>query len=272
MKFVYQYKTSDGERHSGVYRAHNRDAVFSELKQKGIRPFGVEPAPGFFNRLSGIGVRWVVILVLALALTVTLLAGRHSPQGDDGQYRETFDGSERRQLVGDLAIIEEGVASGWSIAFEDIGDRFLSSFAIPGVIGGVATTSVEAVARVINVPVPVHDGDAIEVRQIKGVVEGMKDEIRQFVADGGSIRQYCRLMVDRQKEEIALRQRAETEIATAIARGADEGEVMACRSKLNVELRRVGLMPLPLPDFDAENAEEGKSKKMRYPLAPKRKK
>jgi type II secretory pathway component PulF len=45
LKFTYQYKTSDGVRHSGVHAARSREAVYDELRAKGIKAFGVEPAP-----------------------------------------------------------------------------------------------------------------------------------------------------------------------------------------------------------------------------------
>ena len=39
----------------------------------------------------------------------------------------------RRYPIGDAAIIEKGILTGWSDVFEHEGDRFLASFAVPGV-------------------------------------------------------------------------------------------------------------------------------------------
>ena len=36
MKFTYQYKTSDGVRHTGTYAAASKSAVYDELRAKGI--------------------------------------------------------------------------------------------------------------------------------------------------------------------------------------------------------------------------------------------
>ena len=69
MKFTYQYKTSDGVRHTGVYAARSKTAVYDELRAKGIKAFGVEPAPGLLNRLGGvIGWRIAIIVLLAVSL------------------------------------------------------------------------------------------------------------------------------------------------------------------------------------------------------------
>ena len=53
VKFIYSYNTKQNERREGLtISAPNRDAAFSELNKRGIRPFKLQPAPGLCNKLS----------------------------------------------------------------------------------------------------------------------------------------------------------------------------------------------------------------------------
>lgn len=51
MKFLYAYKTSDGERHEGEIEAASRDVAFEMLRREGIRPIKVVSANG--SRANG---------------------------------------------------------------------------------------------------------------------------------------------------------------------------------------------------------------------------
>ena len=110
MKFTYQYKTSDGVRHSGEYVARSRAAVYDELRAKGVKAFGVEPAPGFVNRIVGMfGLRLIAVLFLAIVAIVTTIAyfqeKSEAPVVEDSVILAPM----RRQIIGDTAIIEAGI-------------------------------------------------------------------------------------------------------------------------------------------------------------------
>lgn len=252
MRFSYHYKTSDGARHSGVYAASSKPAVYEELKEKGIKPFGVEPLPGLLNRLSGIGRRWTAIIILSVALAVALTWSvvfylRQSSSSGRLAVQDFTADKERRQLIGDSAVIELGVRSGWSDVFENEGERFLASFAIPGMAASVKSTSVAELESALGRRSVILEGDSIEARQIKSMVEGMKDEMRRYISAGGTIKTYGERLVERQEEELSYYRRLKTEVDTAISAGRPNEEVMKLWEEGNAELRKMGIRLVPLP-------------------------
>ena len=100
MKFTYQYKTSDGVRHTGTYAANSKTAVYDELRAKGIKAFSVEPAPGLLNRLSGmlgwrVGIA-VVATIVAIVLGIAYLREKNEPP--PAVEDDVFLAASRRQL------------------------------------------------------------------------------------------------------------------------------------------------------------------------------
>ena len=253
MKFTYQYKTSDGVRHAGVYAARSREAVYDELRAKGIKAFGVEPAPGFANRMVGVlGWRLFVFVVLAAVAVTSTIAylqeksepPQHSPAVEDS----VFLAKTRRQIIGDTAVIEAGVKNGWNDVFPDEGERFLASFAIPGVPAGVKTTNVAELERSLKRTVLINPDDSMESKQIKSMVEGMKDELRAYMAKGGTIEKYGERLVERQEQELSYYRRIKEEIESAVKRGLSDAEVEAKWKAGNADLRNMGIRLVPLPE------------------------
>lgn len=245
MKFVYEYRTSDNAKHNGVICASDREAAYAELKKKGIRPSRFAEAPGLFNKIFGKGKRWIAIFALAALAVCSLRFALHTKQ-DAFRTNEVFDSARRRQIIGDPAIIEEGVRNGWSEIFTLEGDRFLASFAIPGIPAAVRSTTEDEIRKALDAPRQSAGSNAVslEERQIRAIVDGMKDELRTFIADGGSIRQYGRLLVQRQEDEIAYYVRAEKEIKTAAMNLTDAAELAKVISNANVALRKMGIKPV----------------------------
>jgi hypothetical protein len=156
VKFLFAYRDSSNERHDGIVVASSKDDAFKKLRARGIRPFFVAPAPGALNKLSALGKRGfaiVALIIVALALLAALIdlhrssrpaaGATQSFQGNDAQ--KSFDvvvGSRvRRQPIGDVAVIDAGIRSGWADVFELEGERFLASFAIPGASAAIRSTS-----------------------------------------------------------------------------------------------------------------------------------
>ena len=258
MKFIYSYNTKQNERREGLtISASNRDAAFSELNKRGIRPYKLYPAPGLWNRISAIGGRWAAIVVLAAALGISLVVAltQHKDivqleQNED--VREIVTGAitskVRRQLIGDQGFIEKGIRTGWSDVFDHEGERFLASFAIPGIPATVRTTNVAALEEALKRKVEADDGDGMEARQIKAMVEGMKDELRRFVASGGTIEQYGRRLVARQDEEIAIYTRTSNEIEQAAKSNLGKAESAELVDRRNEDLRRMGIRLVAMPE------------------------
>ena len=151
----------------------------------------------------------------------------------------------RRYPIGDAAVVEKGILTGWSDVFPEEGERFFASFAVPGVKAGQRNTTVEELSAALEREVAASPGDGMEARQIKAMVEGMKAEARAYVAAGGNLVEYGRRLVERQEAEIAIYERAKADLEAA--RGSkSEGGLVAYWEALNDRLRNLGIRLLPL--------------------------
>lgn len=247
MKFLYEYRTSDNVRHDGIIHAPNREAVFDALKSQGIRPSHVREAPGIINKLLGKGKRWVVIVILTIIATLSVYYARKTKEAAQ-ETLSWVDQRTRRQPIGDSAIIEMGIKTGWADVFSDEGERFLASFAIPGVPAGLRNTSEAEIRKCLTRQITPKPEDSIEVQQIKAMVEGMKDELRQFLADNGTIVEYGQRLVARQEQELGYYNRAKSEIETIKNSGASDKAIIDLWETRNTSLRRMGIRLLSIPD------------------------
>ena len=199
MKYTYAYKTSDGVRHEASMNAASRDEVFVELRKRGIKAIKVVAADGSKanGEIHGVRKRIVAALVAFVALGVGIVAYfggmRSGGDLDDSAATAFATGQDRRQVIGDAAIIEKGIRNGWSDVFALEGERFLASFAIPGVKAGQRNTSKKEFTVALENKCVVADSDSLEARQIKAMVEGMKNEARRYLAAGGTIIEYGKL-------------------------------------------------------------------------------
>lgn len=252
MKFLYEYKTKENERRSGEIDAPSRPAVYAELKKQGIRPYKVDLAPGFWNWVRSLGKRTAAIVVLAiLCVTLAIAVGRivlNAPQ--PSPVEESLDSPIRRQVIGDTAIIEKGIRTGWADVFELEGERFLASFAIPGVPAGQRSTTEEEIRKALSTRHEARgtQSDSLEARQIVAMVEGMKDELRDFLRAGGTIREFGACLVERQEAELGYYNRTKGELETLSKSGMPDKELETLWEKRNSELRQMGIRLVPLPE------------------------
>ena len=262
MKYTYAYKTSDGKRHEAAMDAESREAVFEALRARGIKAIKVVAADG--SKANGATPDYVgqrrrrlvtvaLLLLLAVALSggaawvVASIAGRRAAPADDAA-QSFLTSRTRRQVIGDAAIIEKGVATGWADVFEHEGERFLASFAIPGVKAGQRSTTVEEIEVALSRIVEPPPGIGMEARQIMAMVEGMKAEARAYVAAGGTVVGYGRRLTERQDAEIAIYERAKADFEAAKKSKKSEDELVAYWESLNDRLRNLGIRPVSLED------------------------
>ena len=265
MKYTYAYKSSDGIRHEDTMNAASREEVFTTLRAKGIKAIKVVAADGSKanGEIRGIRRRVVIILLALVALSVGITA--YLTGTNFGTNRSdlpvpllALSGSEsnpyasaanvdktRRQVFGDEAIVAKGVRTGWSDVFVLEGDRFLASFAIPGVKAGQRNTSLKEFEAALNTKCEITQDDSPEARQIKAMVEGMKDEARQYIAAGGTIVEYGKRLTERQDAEIAIYERIKSEIEKA-KESLSEDEFMDVWERRNEELRNLGIKTVGL--------------------------
>ena len=228
--------------HRGVVSASDRDAAFALLKSQGVKPYAVAEASGFFNKLLGKGKRWIAIAVLG-ALCVSLVFALRSSR----LALRSPDAAPRHQIYGDPALMEEWEENVYLTALTDPGERILAVYAQPGgYVGwqGVASNvvftadDVAAVEATRNSPVTFSDDDRRELRELKAIVAGMKDELREYLSDGvGSVRTYLTRLEERRHAEIAAYKK--------VAQELDDEQDEAVREAKNEALRAMGLRTVP---------------------------
>ena len=252
MKYTYAYKTSDGTRHEATIVAKSREEVFAELRKQGIKAIKVVAADGSKanGEVRGVRKRVVAALVAFVALGVGVVAyvGGTRTGGNSAPSEPSFaTDQDRRQIIGDAAIIEKNIRNGWTDVFKLEGERFLASFAIPGVKAGQRNTSEKEFALALETHGKINPDDSLEARQIKAMVEGMKNEARRYIAAGGSIVEYGKRLTERQDAEIAVYNRVKADLDKARKTMKDE-EFMSYWEKRNDELRNLGIKTVGLSD------------------------
>ena len=264
MKYTYAYKSSDGIRHEDTMNASSREEVFSELRKRGIKAIKVVAADGSKanGEVRGLRKRGVVALVAFVTLGVGVVAyfsgSKSAVNNVPESAKESLGKAEtnpyasltnvdktRRQVFGDEAIVAKGIRTGWVNVFTLEGDRFLASFAIPGVKAGQRNTSLKEFEAAINSKCEITPTDSPEARQIKAMVEGMKDEARHYIAAGGTIVDYGKRLTERQDAEIAIYERIKSEIEKA-KESLSEDEFMDVWERRNEELRNLGIKTIGL--------------------------
>ncbi len=252
MKYSYAYKTPDGTRHEASIEAESRDAAFAALRERGIRPIKVVAADGSKANGAPVGVRRRVVVVAILVAVVAAVGAtavflrivRPAPKVEAFQADQT-----RRYPIGDAAIIEKGILTGWSDVFEHEGDRFLASFAVPGVKAGQRNTTVEEIEAALGRKIEPTPEDGLEARQIKAMVEGMKQEARAYVAAGGSVVEYGKRLTERQDAEIAVYERTKADLERAKETMSGNTLINYWESQ-NDKLRNLGIRPLTLESLE----------------------
>lgn len=252
MKYTYAYKTSDGVRHEDSMNASSREEVFETLRAKGIKAIKVVAADGSKanGEVRGVRKRVVAAVAVAVALaagTVAYLAGgrRNAPQGDVGG--DTAILSPRHQIYGDPAIVSRFDNGDFTDVLDREGDRLLAAFAQPGKIcGGVSrlpTAAFDVYAAndlATDRDLPILPDDSREAQELKQIVNGMREEMREYLANGnGTPRSYWRRLNERSLSEMQIYERIVRELKNETSHDVWEEK--------NEALRRLGLRTIPNP-------------------------
>ena len=242
MTYGYAYKTPDGTRHEDTFEAKSKEEVFSSLRAKGVKPIKVWEvhSPYYISKRT----RLIIVLALALAasLAYILVAPSISP-GTKHQAQSTT--SPRHQIYGDPAIWENIERDNFSSVFAHDGDRLLAAYAIPGRpfrgFKGMAQGGlVKFLEECKDEDVVVAATDTTEAAELKRIVQGMKEELRWYLADGvGTTSRYLMRLNERQDEEQRIYERTRQELENC----TDD----ALREERNAALRAMGLRTIPRP-------------------------
>lgn len=240
MKYRYLYQTKDNRTVEGCVEAVNRAEAYAAIRKQGIRPLrviGDDPKPRRAWK------RWFAIAVLAVALLAALaviVRDKASSMADEFVNRQ--------QILGDKALIEINSRTGWARCFTTVGERMLAAYAQPGweVNTNLLVEASELIVA-LDAPVSVLPEDPVEFRQVKQIVLQMKDELREYLKDGGTAEGYAERLHERQLAEVASYERAVQNFASAERRLTDD-ELYALWLKLNAGLREMGVPTLPMPE------------------------
>ena len=188
------------------------------------------------------------VLSLAVGAWLALRGGSAAllrPPGQPDAAQSFLTAQTRRYPIGDAAVIEKGILTGWSEVFPEEGERFFASFAVPGVKAGQRNTTVAEIEAALARRVAATEADGMEARQIKSMVEGMKAEARAYIKAGGSIVEYGRRLTERQDAEIAIYNRAKADFEAA-RKSKPDAELVAYWEAINDKLRNLGIRLVPL--------------------------
>ena len=259
MTYTYAYKTSDGVRHEGSMNASSREEVFTILRARGIRPIKVVAADGSkangekeeARRKRALALRLatvaalVVLASLASFLSLKSLVARNVPPGP-------ATATPRHQIYGDPATMESFERGEFGDALPREGDRLLAVFAQPGRLmcargadpRRLSQTQSDSFAAYVaselatEKDVPLADDDSREARELKQIVNGMRQEMREYLANGnGTPRSYWRRLNERTLQEAQIYERTRRELESEKSSEAWE--------RKNDALRRLGLRTIP---------------------------
>ena len=257
MKYTYAYKTSDGTRHEAAMDAESREAVFAALREQGIRAIKVVSADGSKANGEVRGVRKRVVAAVAvgaaiLAGIVAFIIGESSSQ-TIGRSNSSLS-APRHQIYGDPVIIERFERGDFGDALTNRADQMLAWFAQPGRLMCPRGTDPRRMAAAFAEASPSsreHSAecsrdmasDSREVRELREIVNGMREELREYLANGnGTPRSYWRRLLERTQQEMQICERTRREL---------ENETNpAVWEEKNEALRRLGLRPIPNPRDD----------------------
>ena len=259
MKYTYAYKTSDGTRHEATMDAESREAVFAALRERGIKAIKVVAADGSKanGEVRGVRKRVVALIALAAAIVVGVVAfilGESNNQTIE--QSDNSPSSPRHQIYGDPAIVESFERGNFSVVFTNEFDRMLAWFAQPGKLMCPRGTDPRRLAgdfaqAYCATSCTSHDtsrssrehsaecsretvNDSREVRELKQIVNGMREELREYLANGnGTPRSYWRRLLERTQQEMQIYER--------IRRELENEKNPAVWEEKNEALRRLGL-------------------------------
>ena len=228
MKYRYLYQTKDNENKEGWINAKSRENAYAELRKAGIRPYRVIGDDPLNWKPYAAGAA-IVLLATALLLVA----------------REDRRPHPRVQLVGDRAVIDAGVYSGWTNVLSSALDRHLARYAQPGRYVEPAELSEAdraAFAAELDAPVAYIGGEPPEHRMLKNILAKMREDMRAYIADGGDVAGYFDFLDERQSQEREFREKALDTVSRA-------PESLRERAWLgvNARLKDMGIEPLSKP-------------------------
>ena len=257
MKYTFAYKTSDGIRHEDSLEAKSRDEVFLVLRGRGIRPIKVVAADGSKanGEVRGLRKRAVFALVALAALVAGVVAYLGGERTGAATAANSATTAPRHQIYGDPAAVTTFERGDCAAVLPREGDRLLAIFAQPGKLmcargadprrlpqaQADSFAAYAASELAVENDVPLADDDSREARELKQIVNGMREELREYLANGnGTPRSFWRRLNERTAQEIQIFERTRRELEKETSEEVWEQK--------NDALRRLGLRTIPNPN------------------------
>ena len=229
MKYHYTYRTPENEMREGIVKAKNRNDVYAQLKKQGIKPsqvFGRDPIG--WKRWAAIGVLCAIVAVLSYMLILEEAEPQEQP---------------RAQLYGDPATIQHLLADGWRKSFEDEGDAWLARHAIPASM--CDCREIPPTNTMLNSAfLSIGPADSPELTKMKRMINGMKRELAEYLAGGGTPSDYMVLCDERLEIERGKVAIYKSEFDKLRRKGEN---IEDSWERLNSELREMGLPTVIMP-------------------------
>ena len=163
--------------------------------------------------------------------------------------------SPRHQIYGDPAIMESLERGDFSAALSREGDRLLAVFAQPGKLMCAKGTNPRILSQnaaeqfatyaknelAADKDIAISAADQREIRELKQIVNGMRDEMRAYLTNGnGTPRSFWRRLNERTLSEMQIYDRTKRELENE-----KSSEIW---EQKNEALRTLGLRTIPAPN------------------------
>ncbi len=223
MRFMYAYKSSDGTRHEDEMTAESREAVFEELRRRGIRAIKVVACDG--SKANGEErpqrrKRWLALsaLVGAVLASAIFIAVDGNDDADDAadlprsgnvqaRANERVATPRTRRQIGLEAITN---AVPLESIFAHPSEALLARFAEPGRLVKVDVSGDSALAEgfrdALETPIVITAEDSAEIAELKRIVVGIKDQAKMMIASGKSFEEAVDYFVAQQLMESRYRE------------------------------------------------------------------
>ena len=256
MKYTFAYKTSDGVRHEDSLDAESRDKAFAILRGRGIRPIKVLAADGSKanGEVRGFRKRAVFALVALAAAVAGVVAYFGGERTGAATAANSAMSAPRHQIYGDPATVEGLERGDFAAHLPRLGDQMLAVFAQPGKlmcakganprrIDEKSYAAFEVYAKndlAVGNDIAINSADSREITELKQIVNGMREEMRQYLANGnGTPRSFWRRLNERTAQEMQIYERTRRELEKETSEEVWEQK--------NDALRRLGLRTIPNP-------------------------
>ncbi len=244
-------------RHEESLEAASRDEVFEVLRGRGIRPIKVVAADGSKanGEVRGVRRRVVAALVALAAIVAGVVAYLGGERTGAATAANPAISAPRHQIYGDPVVVGAFERGEFTDALPRDGDRLLAVFAQPGKLmcaKGANPRSLDNATAILfndyanSALAPKYDiaflpGDTREVRELKQIVNGMRAEMREYLANGnGTPRSFWRRLNERTAQEMQIYERTRRELEKETSEEVWEQK--------NDALRRLGLRTIPNPN------------------------